>query len=106
ALSPRSVQHRKAQAVPSLEGRPMRHDDRITPSVASPAIAALGTATAYWAGPQLGLFLTLGDLPVSVLWPPNAILLGALLLAPPSRWLWYVLALPPVHRSFQVLYGI
>ena len=63
-------------------------------------------AAAYWAGTQFGLFLTPGALAVSVLWPPNAILFGALLLAPRSHWHWYLLAVLPVHLVTQLLHGI
>ena len=84
----------------------MRHDDRPAPSVAAVTTAMLVTAAAYWAGSRVGLLLSLGDLAVSVMWPPNAILLAVLLLSPRARWPWYVLAIFPVHLLTQVSYGI
>ena len=84
----------------------MHHDDRRTPSMAAVMMATLVTAAAYWAGTRTGLLLTLGDLAVSVMWPPNAILLGALLLSPRARWPWYVLAILPVHLLTQMSQGI
>jgi two-component system sensor kinase FixL len=84
----------------------MRNDHRHAPSAASLAAAPLLAALAYWAGTQLGLFLTPGALAVSVLWPPNAILFGALLLAPRSHWHWYLLAVLPVHLGTELLHGI
>jgi len=84
----------------------MRHDSRLVPSIASPAVAALATAAAYWIGSQVGLLLTPAQLAVSVLWPPNAILLAALLLSPHRHWPWYLLAILPVHLMTQVFHGI
>ena len=45
-------------------------------------LVALGVAVAYYVGARIGFALTPTPLPVSTLWPPNAILLAALLLAP------------------------
>jgi PAS domain S-box-containing protein len=44
----------------------------------------------YYLGAKLGFALTFKPHPVSVLWPPNAILLAALLLTPVRTW-WVVL---------------
>jgi two-component system, LuxR family, sensor kinase FixL len=84
----------------------MRNDDHPVPSAASLPVALLMAAAAYWAGTQVGLLLTPGALAVSVMWPPNALLLGILLLAPRSRWPWYLLAVLPVHLVTQWLHGI
>ena len=84
----------------------MRHDRRLVPSAARTVAAAIITAAGYWIGTQVGLLLTPGEQAVSVMWPPNAILLAALLLAPRSRWPWYLLAILPVHLVTQMLYGI
>ena len=43
---------------------------------------ALLVGAAYWLGAKLGFALTFQPHPVSTLWPPNAILLASLLLAP------------------------
>jgi signal transduction histidine kinase len=47
---------------------------------------ALFTAFGYYVGAKLGFALTLHPVPVSTLWPPNAILLAGLTLTKPRRW--------------------
>ena len=47
-----------------------------------PVGAALAMAVTYYAGAKIGLALTFEPFPLSILWPPNALLLAALLLAP------------------------
>jgi signal transduction histidine kinase len=84
----------------------MPHGNRLVALARSPAVGALATAVAYWIGTQVGLLLTPAGLAVSLMWPPNAILLAALLLAPVSYWPWYVTAILPVHLMTQVLHGI
>jgi two-component system sensor histidine kinase UhpB len=72
-------------------------------SLAGAVPAALGpallVAVAYYAGARLGLTLRFPGLPTSVLWPPNTILLVALLLAPPwpGWWAGLLLAALPAH---------
>ena len=41
-----------------------------------PIAAALAVAAAYYAGAKIGLALTFDPFPLSVLWPPNALLLA------------------------------
>src|SRR5688572_8275295 len=54
-------------------------------------------AILYFVGAKIGLALTFAPFPLAVLWPPNAILFGALLLAP-TRWWWVLLlAVLPAH---------
>ena len=47
-------------------------------------------ALAYYVGVRLGLGFRFKDTQISLVWPPNAIILAALLLTPRSRW-WTVL---------------
>ncbi|APV51259.1 hypothetical protein BWI17_17165 [Betaproteobacteria bacterium GR16-43] len=54
-------------------------------------LVSLAVFAAYLFGAKLGLALTFLPNPVSVLWPPNAILFAALLLLPARRW-WLVVA--------------
>ena len=55
----------------------------------------------YYAGAQLGFNLTFQPNPVSVLWPPNSILFGAMLVVPPRKW-WVILAAAlPAHWLVQ-----
>ena len=72
----------------------------------NPYLAALATAAGYWLGTQVGLLLTPGGLAVSVLWPPNAMLLAALLMTPRSWWPLYLLAILPVHLATQLSHDI
>jgi PAS domain S-box-containing protein len=83
-------------------------DERISPRSLSPrpVVEAVCVAGAYYAGTKLGLLLTPVGQPISTLWPPNAILFAALLLAPPRRWLLLVAAVLPVHLIVQLSSGI
>lgn len=56
----------------------------------------------YYLGAKLGFALTFHPHPVSVLWPPNAILLGALLLTPTRAWWILILAALPAHWLVQL----
>ena len=71
-----------------------------------PVVGALVTAAAYWLGTQIGLLLTPSQLAVSLMWPPNALLLSALLLTARRNWPWYVVAVLPVHLLTQLSHGI
>jgi PAS domain S-box-containing protein len=71
-----------------------------------PACAALAVGIAYYLGAKVGLALTFQPLPISVLWPPNAVLLAALVLAP-LRWWWLlVLAAFPAHFIAESQAGV
>ena len=50
------------------------------------ATIGLVVALAYYAGARLGFLLTFPGSPLSVIWPPNAIVLAALLLVPLRSW--------------------
>src|SRR6185436_3763051 len=65
-------------------------------------LAALG----YYAGAKLGLALTFSPHPISVLWPPNSILLAALLLAPVRSWWLILAAVFPVHLLAELQGGV
>src|SRR5882724_664848 len=56
----------------------------------------------YYLGARLGFALTFQPHPVSVLWPPNSILVAALLLTPPRIWWFVVLAAFPAHCAAQL----
>ncbi len=56
----------------------------------------------YYLGAKLGFALTFQPRPVSVLWPPNAILLAALLLTPVRVWWIVLLAAFPAHWLVQL----
>ena len=68
--------------------------------------AAVLTAAGYYLGAKAGLALTFPPLPVSVLWPPNAILLAALLLVPARHWWALLAAVFPVHLVAELQGGV
>jgi len=64
-------------------------------------IAGLLVFLGYYFGSKIGFALTF-EHPVSVLWPPNSILLAALLLTPVRVWWFLLLAAFPAHCITQV----
>src|SRR5688572_13773 len=68
---------------------------------ASPTVRLAGSIllvmAGYYTGGLIGLKLKLEPIGISVIWPPNAILLAALMLIPGRRWWLYLLALLPAH---------
>ena len=56
----------------------------------------------YYVGAKVGFALTFHPYPVSVLWPPNSILVAALLLTPPRIWWFILLAAFPAHWAAQI----
>ncbi|MFI4932618.1 MAG: MASE1 domain-containing protein, partial [Burkholderiales bacterium] len=63
----------------------------------APLAAALTVGAVYYVGARVGMVLTAAPLPLSLLWPPNALLFAALLLAP-RRWWWvFIAAAFPAH---------
>jgi PAS domain S-box-containing protein len=59
-------------------------------------------ALAYYVGARIGFALTFQPHPVSVLWPPNSILLAALLLTPARMWWMILLAAFPAHLAAEL----
>src|SRR6187399_3356192 len=56
----------------------------------------------YYLGARIGFALTFQPHPVSVLWPPNSVLVAALLLTPPRSWWVVLLAALPAHLAAQL----
>ena len=80
---------------------------RQVPQSAAAAVAALvATSAAYYFGAQLGFQLRFPQSPHSVLWPPNAILLAALMLMPRRLWPWCVLSVLPAHVAISLPAGV
>src|SRR4051812_5819548 len=77
-----------------------------TKPVLRTVLLAVLVAGGYFLGSVLGLSLRFPAAHVSALWPPNAILLAALLVAPRRRWWIYLLAALPAHLLGQGLMGI
>ncbi len=72
-----------------------------TPAV-NHALGAVALAAGYYATAQLGEALAFPHAPVSALWLPNALVMGALLLSPRRYWWFYLLAVLPVHLIAQL----
>jgi PAS domain S-box-containing protein len=70
------------------------------------ALAAASTAIAYWAGAKLGFQLERGPEPVALLWPPNALLLAALLVVPTRYWWVILLGALPAHLFVELGSGV
>ena len=68
--------------------------------------AALVVSGSYYLAARLGFALTPPWSPISILWPPNALLLAALLLAPTRQWWVLVAAVLPAHIAAQVQSGV
>ena len=74
---------------------------RIPTDRASTLIAAALVCVGYFVGARVGFAFTIHPFPVSTLWPPNSILLAALLLAPTRSWAVLLLAAFPAHLAIQ-----
>jgi PAS domain S-box-containing protein len=80
--------------------QPPRVDARVT-SLTATALAALLVAASYYVGSEVGFAVRFPSIPTSIVWPPNSILMAALMLAPPRRWWVYLLATLPAHILIQ-----
>jgi len=69
-------------------------------------IASLVVPCGYYLGAVVGRALTFHPHAVSVLWPPNSILLAALLLTPARIWWILILAALPVHVFAELEAGV
>src|SRR5215470_10128473 len=74
---------------------------RIATDRASTIVAAVLVCVGYYVGARVGFAFTIHPAPVSILWPPNSILLAALLLMPPRTWALLLLAAFPAHFAIQ-----
>lgn len=63
----------------------------------------LAVGAAYYIAAAVGGALAFPSAPVSVFWAPNAILMGALLVAPREQWWMYLVAIVPFHLFAQLL---
>lgn len=67
---------------------------------------ALITGIIFYVGTRIGFALTPNGQPNSAFWPPNAILLAALLLAPRKVWWILLVAMVPPHFAAQHQAGV
>ena len=72
----------------------------------SPVAAPLVIAFGYYLGATLGFALTLAPVPVSTLWPPNAILLGGLVVTRRRSWPVVIAAVFGAHLAVQFQSGV
>ena len=72
----------------------------------SPVVAALLVGISYYVGSRIGFAWTPRGYPNSSFWPPNAILLAALLLTPRKAWWTFFLAVLPAHMFAQLQIGV
>jgi two-component system sensor kinase FixL len=70
------------------------------------AAMLLALALTYYLGVRVGLAFTPDESAVSLLWPPNAIVLTALLFSRPRAWIWPLLAVLPAHLIAEVSSGV
>src|SRR5258707_14040816 len=80
--------------------------NRITTDRASPTGVAVLVCVGFFIGARVRFAFTIPPSPLSTLWPPNSILLAALLLAPPRSWAILLLAAFPAHLAIQLANGI
>ena len=72
----------------------------------SSGAGALLIGSAYYAGAKLGFALTLAPVPVSTLWPPNAILLAGLILTSTRSWPLILATVFVAHLAVQFQSGV
>jgi PAS domain S-box-containing protein len=65
-------------------------------------IVGLWVFAGYYLGCKIGFALTFQPHPISVLWPPNSVVVATLLLTPPRLWWFVLLAAFPAHLAAQL----
>lgn len=68
--------------------------------------AAIAVCIGYYLAAKVGFALTFQPNPISVLWPPNALLLSALLLTPTRLWWLMLTAALPAHLAVELESGV
>ncbi|HSE85637.1 MAG TPA: PAS domain S-box protein, partial [Candidatus Binatia bacterium] len=79
---------------------------RRTADLISQAQPVLLVCVSYYAGAWIAKALRFPDSHLSLIWPPTAILLAALLLVPLRMWWIYLIAVIPVHVLVQLQDGV
>src|SRR5215467_2977625 len=92
------------RAFVALEGTAVQPVKRNSSGVFDRHLLMLGlwVFAGYYLGCKVGFALTLQPHPVSVLWPPNSIVVAALLLTPIRLWWFVLLAAFPAHLAAQL----
>ena len=68
-------------------------------------MTSAAVCAAYYLASVLGYRILFPSSPFSIVWPPNTVLLVALLLSPRRRWPWLLLLTFPVHVLVQAQFG-
>jgi PAS domain S-box-containing protein len=87
-------------------GRADRQDARSFVTWSRALFAPLAIAVGYYVGARLGFALTLAPVPVSTLWPPNAILLAGLVLTRRRAWPLVLAFVFVAHLGVQFQSGV
>lgn len=86
--------------------------EKARPTTATPfsrrnaVIAVVAVCAGYYLAAKIGFALTFNPNPISVLWPPNALLLSALLLTPTRVWWLILTAALPAHLAIELESGV
>ena len=87
--------------------QPKPRESSVPPALVLKAVRlALVAGIGYYVGTRAGFALTPSGQPNSAFWPPNAILLAVLLLAPRRIWWVLVVAVIPAHFLAQLQAGV
>jgi signal transduction histidine kinase len=84
----------------------MRRRNWVADVLQSGLTPPLLVGVSYYIGTRIGFALTPSLRPIATFWPPNAILLAALLLAPTRMWWAFLLAVFPAHLAAQAQAGV
>src|SRR6516164_8463893 len=71
-------------------------------SIGRTLAAGICILAGYFLGARIGFALNFQPHPVSVMWPPNALLLAVLLLTPPRIWWFLLLCALPAHLLVEL----
>src|SRR5574338_5552 len=98
-MKPHSVSLETAEVNSSVSSRP-----NDTSAIFDRHLLMIGlwVFAGYYLGCKIGFALTFQPHPVSVLWPPNSIVVAALLLMPVRLWWFVLLAAFPAHWAAQL----
>ena len=91
-------------ADPGVKSHAARPDP--SPSILGTVCIALLVAISYYVGAKIGFLFKPAETPISTFWPPNAILLAALLLTPRRVWWALILAVLPAHLLVEFPAGV
>jgi two-component system NarL family sensor kinase len=91
-----------AQSTPGMQTAMAKPPRWVAESGPRLIIAAAVVSVAYYVGAQVGFALRFPTSPISMLWPPNSLLLAAFLLVPTRRWWIILVAALPAHLAVQI----